>query len=311
MILTVTLNPSVDHALFVDALRLHDTNRAARVERDAGGKGVNLSRVLHNLGGDTVASGFLGGGPGAYVRSVLDREGVPHRFVEIAGETRVNVSIEEASGKPPTCVNEPGPTVSPEELDRLADLVREALGEASWLSLGGSLPPGATSQEMIRLGEIAKASGRRLALDADGAILKAGLALRPDFIKPNAKEASRLLDRPIEDVAGAVVAAAELRNMLAEDGVAVISMGADGAVMADADGVYVGYTPPVKCVSTVGCGDSMVAAILHSLDLGRSAREAFQWGLAAGAATASSEGSGLAQLSRVEELFPAARVEAA
>src|SRR5687767_14387149 len=106
MILTVTLNPSVDRAVFVDRLKVNDTNRVVRTETDAGGKGVNLSRVLRELGGETVATGFLGGGTGAYICKVLDLQDVPHCFVEVSGETRTNFSVEDAEQNPPTTFNE-------------------------------------------------------------------------------------------------------------------------------------------------------------------------------------------------------------
>ncbi len=141
MILTVTLNPSVDHTLFVGTIVLHDTNRVQRTERDAGGKGVNLSRVVAELGGKTSATGFLGGGPGAIIRQVLNDQGVLNEFTEVAGETRINFSIESGDG-PPTSFNEQGPEISPAELDTFRGRLQGHLREAEWLTLGGSLPKG-------------------------------------------------------------------------------------------------------------------------------------------------------------------------
>ncbi|RYG85468.1 1-phosphofructokinase, partial [bacterium] len=115
MLLSVTLNPSVDHALFLTELKVGDTNRVTRTERDAGGKGINLSRVYAEMGGETIASGFLGGGTGAYVRGVLEAQGVRHDFVTTSGETRLNFSVEDESHGKPTTFNERGPEISPEE----------------------------------------------------------------------------------------------------------------------------------------------------------------------------------------------------
>ena len=142
MILTVTLNPCIDQTVFVDGLKLHDSNRVVRFETDAGGKGVNLSRVVAELGGESIATGLLGGGPGAFVRKVLDAQGVRHGFVEIEKDTRTNVAVEDGSGEAPTSFNAKGPLVSEQEWDALVDKVRALANGADWVTLGGSLPQG-------------------------------------------------------------------------------------------------------------------------------------------------------------------------
>src|SRR5690554_5389719 len=101
MILTITLNPAVDRVVFVEGLKVGDTNRVVRTERDAGGKGINSSRIVASLGGETLATGFLGGGVGAYIRSVLKDENVPNEFVRVKEETRINTNIEDGGGGPP------------------------------------------------------------------------------------------------------------------------------------------------------------------------------------------------------------------
>lgn len=310
MILTVTLNPCVDHTLFLDSIALGDTNRASKVERDAGGKGINVSRVIHNLGGHTVATGFLGGGAGAYVRATLDREGVGHEFAAIKDETRLNFSVETAAGTPPTCFNEPGPMILPEELESLLSIVRNQLSNARWVVLGGSRPGGLPDDILYQIGLMAREAGVPFALDADGQVLKQGIPAGPSFLKPNSSEASRLLGRTLSTVEDCIAGAREISGMTsAEDPIVVISRGADGAVMWARGETWVGKSPSVVCRSTVGSGDSMIAATLTHLSQGASPAEALRFGLAAGAATASNEGSGLATLEDVNELAIRASVE--
>jgi len=311
LILTVTVNPSVDHTLFVDKVALYDTNRASRVERDAGGKGVNVSRVVHGLGGETMASGFLGGGTGAYVRAILASEGVRQNFIEIADETRLNFAVEASDGNPPTTFSEPGPCVSAEELQTLVANLKACLFNASWLVVGGSRPCGLPQDIFRRLGQIARAEGVPFALDADGELLLAGLLAGPAFLKPNVAEASRLLERPLVSLSDIAVAAAEISTLAAyggEEPIVVISRGREGAVMRSKGEFWVGTAPEVVCNSTVGSGDSMVGAMLTSLARGATPQDALLHGLAAGAATAAKEGSGLATLSEVNALLPFASV---
>lgn len=310
MVLTVTLNPSVDRAVFVQQLKVGDTNRVVRSETDAGGKGVNLSRVLRELGGETVATGFLGGGPGAYICKVLEDQDVPHCFVQVHGDTRTNFSVEDADQNPPTTFNEKGPEVLAADIDHLFARVKEYLPKLTWLAMGGSLPPGAPTDVFRRLTELAHEAGVKALVDADGEAMKLAMSARPDFIKPNEKEASRLLGRELSGRNDALEAAMELYQHLGGgDKIAIISRGAGGAVMACEDGEFDGITPSVEMRSTIGCGDSMLGGMLWAMQSGKGLEESFCWGLASGAATASTDGTEIARRAVVENLLPSARIE--
>lgn len=310
MVLTVTLNPSVDRAVFVQQLKVGDTNRVVRSETDAGGKGVNLSRVLRELGGETVATGFLGGGPGAYICKVLEDQGVPHCFVQVHGDTRTNFSVEDADQNPPTTFNEKGPEVLATDIDHLFARVKEYLPNLTWLAMGGSLPPGAPTDVFRRLTELAHEAGVKALVDADGEAMKLAMAARPDFIKPNENEASRLLGRELSGRNDALDAAMELYQHLGGgDKIAIISRGAGGAVIACEEGEFDGITPSVEMRSTIGCGDSMLGGMLWAMGAGKSLEESFRWGLASGAATASTDGTEIARRPIVESLLPSARIE--
>lgn len=312
MILTVTLNPSVDRTLFVEGLRPHDTNRIVRCETDAGGKGVNVSRMAVRLGHTTCATGFLAGGTGAFVRRRLDDEGVPHEFVEVGGETRLNVSVEDGSGKPPTTFNERGAAVDGLDFERLAEVLARRAAGAAWAVLAGSLPPGADAQTYATLAGLLRSAGLRVAVDADGEPMKAAMAVGPDFVKPNAAEAARLLGRDAGSPDGAVAAARELSDQMVKTGsslaLAAVSMGADGAALACPAGAWWGEALAVEAKSTIGSGDSMVAGIVGALSQGSSPEEALRWGLAAGAATALSDGADIGRREDALRLFGAARV---
>lgn len=338
MILSVTLNPSVDHALFVDELKIGDTNRVKRTERDAGGKGINLSRVIAELGGKTLATGFLGGGPGDYVKGVLDRQGVSHDFIEVSEDTRINFSVEDLSLRPPTTFNEQGPHIRVEELDRLFAKVTELLStphpptsssrggsEAApvgsrreeneerdfrWMTLGGSLPPGVPVDVFAQLIRIAHEHGVKVALDADGEPLKLGIEAGPEFLKPNARECSRLLGRTIETPEEALEGANAVYDQLPRTCIVVVSLGQEGAVMACDQGLFRGLTPQVDVRSTIGSGDSLIAGMLWAIEEGKAVEDALRWGLACGAATATTDGSEIARRPVIDRLLPLARVVA-
>lgn len=306
MILTVTLNPSVDHALFVETLKPYDTNRVIRTETDAGGKGVNLARVAAELGAHTIATGFLGGGNGAFVRKVLDRQHVQHDFIEIEGDTRTNISVEDNTEKPPTTFNEPGPQISPEALEQLVQKCRQLAPTAKWVALGGSLPPGVPKDIFKTLATLFREQGKKVALDADGEPMQLGVQAGINLIKPNAKEAERLVKRPVQTLPDAVTAARELQKHAR---IAVISRGEDGAVMACDDGLYNGISPAIHARSTIGSGDSLVAGMLWALLEGQSLEDAFRWGIAAGAATATTDGSEIARKPTILDLLPRVQIE--
>ncbi len=312
MIVTVTLNPCVDRTLFVDGLKVHDTNRVTRTEMDAGGKGLNLSRVATRLGANTLALGFLGGEAGEYVRLRLAQEGVAERCVTIAAATRTNISVESGDG-PPTTLNEPGPPITTEEYQALEAELRRQPADGQWVVFAGSVPPSLPRNVIADLARCAHQAGCQVMVDADGDVMKHALNEPLDFIKPNRSEAERLLGRSLPEIKDVAAAARELHQRLLAQGSAlglvVISLGAEGAVMASPRGTWHGLPIPVEARSTIGSGDSMVAGILTALTSGLDESEALRYGLAAGAATAMTSGSDIGQRADFDALLPQARVQ--
>jgi 1-phosphofructokinase family hexose kinase len=307
VILSITLNPSVDRSVFIEGLKVHDTNRVVRTETDAGGKGINLSRIVREMGAETRAAAFLGGGPGAFVESVLKTEGVPLSAIWVSSETRLNVSVEDGSGMPPTTFNERGPEISAVNLKAMLALCSELAPRARWACLGGSIPPGVPVSIYADLTEMFQSAGCLVVVDADGEAMKLALEAKPDLVKPNQDEAARLVGSPIDSLDQALDVAAQLGQL----GVsyAMVSMGATGAVLVTENDRWIGHAPQMAARSTIGSGDSLIGGFLASLTLGRTVEESFQWGLACGSATATTSGSEIGRCPVIQDLFGQVRIE--
>lgn len=306
MILTITLNPSVDRTLFVESLKPRDTNRVIRTETDAGGKGVNLARVARELDGRAFATGFLGGPAGKLVRQTLEAEGVEHAFVEVEGETRLNITVEDRQG-PPTSFNEPGPTISLQDWSALSDFLENLYPAATYVAMGGSLPPGVPADAYLILQRAAREYGCLSVVDADGYALQNAMREPPFLVKPNGAEAGRYLRRDIQTMEDALDAAREFVSRGVE--IAIVSMGADGAALASASEEMLARPPRVEAVSTIGSGDSLVAGFLVGLEQGMSLAESLRLGVAAGAATAMTNGSEIGRRETILSLISEVQIE--
>jgi len=314
MILTITLNPSIDRTLYLEKLVPYDTNRVLSVEEDAGGKGLNVSRIVQNSRGQTKALIFLGGATGQFIAKVLTNECVPFQKVLIHNESRINISIEDATGNPPTSVNPIGPEIFPEEWEEFCEQYKEACKGASWVVLSGSVPQAIPRNAYAILGKWAKEADAKVALDADGDALTFGLECGPDLIKPNQFEAARWLGHPVETFEDAVKASHEMLERLTKLGsknpICLLSRGKDGAILTSKDqGDFHGTSPGIVSQSTVGAGDSMVGGFLCSLQRGEDLSTALQWGLASGAATATTDGTKIGPIHVIELLFSEANVK--
>ncbi len=299
---TVTLNPAVDEAIAAESLLLGGINRCALDAVDPGGKGVNASRVIHRLGRSTLALGFVAGVTGDFLRTALDAEGVPHAFESVDGLTRINVMLYERASSRRTRLYLPGATVPLARIDALKTALASAPA-GSIVLLGGSLPPGLPETLYGDLVAWLHAHDVRTIVDTSGPPLAHALAARPLLIKPSLEEAEELLGRRLPDTASVVAAAREPQ----ERGAAfvVISRGEDGAIGLDAEGAWEARPPAVTACSTVGSGDSMVAALAIALNEGLPFAEGLRLGSAAGAATAITRGTQLCDPHEIERLLGA------
>jgi len=287
MIVTVTLNPSLDRTLEVASLVHGEGIRADHSMEDPGGKGVNVAKVLTAAGSDAVAVLPVGGPIGHALVALLDEAGIAKVTVPIAGKTRANVTVVEPDGTT-TKLNEPGPVLAPAEVDAIVAAVAANVTAGGWVVVAGSLPAGLSTDVVVRLGEVAAQAGAKFALDASGAALHDGLVCKPDLIKPNAEELSELLDIPLETRDEVIAGMQKARDLGA--GAVLCSMGADEALLLDSSGLWHATGPKVTVRSTVGAGDSLLAGFLHG---GGHGSQALKVGVAWATAAVSTPGTGV------------------
>lgn len=244
MIVTVTPNPALDITYEVPELRPGETHRVRAVHTRAGGKGVNVARVLAALGHDVLVMGLVGGPSGAAVRADLDAAGVPHELVPCAGETRRTVTV--AAGGRATLFSEPGPAVAPEEWAAL----EARIPDADVLVVSGSLPPGVDDDAVARIAARLAARGVPVIVDTSGEPLRRA-APHAWAVKPNAAELAELTGSG-DPVAGARALGARA---------AVVSLGPAGLVAVTGDGVHRVAPPEVVTGNPTGAGDAVVAAL--------------------------------------------------
>jgi 1-phosphofructokinase len=279
MIVTLTLNPSLDRTIEVDRLVRGTMTRATSARLDPGGKGVNVSRALLANRVPSVAVVTVGGADGDQLVRLLEADGIPLRAVGVAGRTRSNVTIAEPDGVV-TKLNEPGEPLSRAELDAVADAVLAETETASWVVTCGSLPPGVPTGIYARLCEFFTSAGVLVAVDASGPALLAALDAKPALIKPNREELAEAVGRPVDSIGAAIEAAEQLRDRGA--GSVLASLGADGAVLVEEEGVTIGEAPIAEARSTVGAGDALLAGFLAAGARGSAAlAEGLAWGAAA------------------------------
>jgi 1-phosphofructokinase family hexose kinase len=305
MIYTVTLNPSLDRTLHYARVAWGAVNRAASSRLDLSGKGVNISIALQQLGIESVMLGFAAGVSGRALVEGLTAQGYRCAFVEIAGETRSNITlIEDETGRSAK-LNEPGPPVAEGDLVALEERLCALLAPGDLVALAGSLPPGAPEDCYARLIAAAHARGALVALDSSGAALREGCRAAPDLIKPNESEAEALLGRPVGgDLVGELRA---LRGMGPQR--VLLSQGALGAAYADEEGCWQATPPAIVEVNNVGAGDATLAGALYAWAQGLPPEELARWAVATGTATAQTDGTTFPTRDVVEELYGRVRIE--
>lgn len=305
MIYTVTLNPALDKTVEIPGMALDTVNRITEMRTDPGGKGINVSKVIAKLGGESCAAGILGGESGRTLEKLLEGEPFATRFRFVEGQTRTNLKIIDREGHTNTDINEPGLTVTAAELDALLRELLAELRPGDIVVLAGSLPKGAPQDTYRTWTAACKKAGARVFLDADGALLAEGLKAAPYLIKPNDGELSRLAGKKLETLEELT---AEGRKLL-ERGIerVVISLGGRGALyLRKGSTIYAeGLRVPVG--STVGAGDSVVAALAYAEAQGLSEEEAVRLSTAAGAANVMCSGTQAAEREAVEALLPKVR----
>jgi len=307
MIATVTLNPSLDRTVTVEELIVDEANRLTSLRRDPGGKGINVSRVIHELGGETIAYGFIGGIDGETLKQLLQQQGVHFDFTSIKGEIRSNFIITDLTTCHQTRIDAPGPHIMRHELQKLIQKVKHISPKPDYLVFAGSVPPAVPADIYRQLIEAAKNNGIKTVLDSDNKWLKEGIKARPNVIKPNVHEAEELLDKRLKNESAIVKALRLLVDRGIE--VAVISRGKEGLIAATADKVIKAIPPEVEVSSTVGAGDSTIAGLVLKLNEGLSLDEASRWAVAAGTAATLTPGTELCRREDLERLLSKVKIK--
>ncbi|MFR7986441.1 MAG: 1-phosphofructokinase [Clostridia bacterium] len=297
MIYTVTFSPALDYVIDLDELRLGETNRSQKESYYFGGKGINVSTVLTNLGIENTALGFVSGFTGSALERGLKDAGLKTDFIHLEeGITRINIKLRM---KQETEINTQGAAITESKLEALLGQL-ERLKEDDTLVISGNIPntlPDNIYEIMLkRLG----GRGIRFVVDATGMLLKNVLKYRPFLIKPNRSELEELTESKIQNDADLEVGAKKLQDLGARN--VLVSLGGDGAYLLCENGKQFRVPAIREAVkNTVGAGDSMVAGFLAGYMRKKDYEYALKLGIAAGSATACSEG--LAKREKIEEFF--------
>lgn len=283
MIYTVTFNPAIDYVINVDDFKSGLVNRVASDEKFAGGKGINVSRVLNNLGVKSKALGFIGGFTGKFIIDSLESQGVATNFIEVSEDTRINVKLK---SKEETEINGSGPLITGEDLDKLFKIV-ENLTEDDYLVLAGNVQKSVPSDIYAVLQEKCKAKNVKTIVDTTGDALVATLKNKPFLIKPNNHELGEIFNKELTNIDEIIKYAKKLIDMGAQN--VIISMAEKGALLICESGVY--HASPAKGIvkNSVGAGDSVIAGFLAKYSETEDLLEAFRWGATSGSATAFSK----------------------
>ena len=294
MVYTVTLNPAVDYVVELDNLKMGDINRTSNEKIFFGGKGINVSIVLQRLGIETTAMGIIAGFTGKALENSLRFEGVHTDFLEADGFTRINIKIKSS---PETELNGSGPFVDEQLLMGLIERLK-VLTNDDIVVLSGSLPASLKSNTYKRIIDELKDTGVKIVLDTSGPALKEAVSSSPYLIKPNLAEMSSLLNKKLTVESEVIEGAKRLQKFGARN--ILVSMGPMGAIFVGEDGTVMREEAKRgRVINTVGSGDSMVAGFIAGLPGGL--RSALRLGIAAGSATAFSEG--LATKNEIMQIF--------
>ncbi len=260
MITTITFNPSVDKTYVIDGFRPNSMNRASNIFYNAGSKGVNVSRVLHQLGCDTVALGFIGGMYGDILLNHRSAEGIREDFIRVSGSTRLNIKIVDSKTSGVTEINEMGESVTDSELRQLNNKIAEWADKSKVIVLSGSKLPLMQNSVYANIAKDAAAKNVPLYLDCGGATLREGINGKPYCVKCNLTEFEEMLgkrlttDQHIVDESKAIIEKKGLTQV-------IITTGAKGCIGVTKDEIYK-VTPQRTVVScVVGAGDAFMAGL--------------------------------------------------
>ena len=300
MIYTVTLNPALDRFIVVKQLLTEDTTRILSEKLYAAGKGIDVSRVIRELGGQSVALGLVGGYDGLKLEGLLVNAGIMTDFTRISGETRTNIVLQEKTRGKQYVISAPGPEISATEIGLFYQNISQ-IQDMDYLILSGSLPGGVTPNLYGQLILAGKKKNAFVILDTDGKSLRESLEYQPTCIKPNTYELSRLADRDLQTESEIFDFCEEIHKK----GVSyiVVSRGSKGLLLSSPEQKIKASAPPVEVDSAVGAGDSLVGGFIMAHSQGKDLPDCVRLACAAGTATAQTPGTELCHRMDVEDLL--------
>lgn len=280
MVYTVTLNPAVDYYLTMEELSLGGLNEIRDGYTLAGGKGINVSKVLKSCGVHSTATGFLGGFTGEYIKKDMRDYGIDDMFVNIVKETRINIKLNTTNCE--TEIAGQSPTISDVEYKKFCNILSDIIS-GDILVLSGSIPS-TMAKDIYKIIVDKMSKGVKIIFDSRGAGFKKALGPNIYLTKPNVKELEELFDEKFETTKEIIEAGKRLQKMGSQN--VLISRGKDGSILITENDVFIGNVPKGKLVSSVGAGDSMIAGFIYGISKGDDILTSYKLAIAAGSATA-------------------------
>ncbi|SHE30030.1 1-phosphofructokinase [Alkalibacter saccharofermentans] len=278
MIITVTLNPAVDHSIEVDGFKPGLVNKASKTYKKAGGKGINVSKTISYAGGKTTATGFLGGNTGEWISRELKNAGIIDKFIFTDKSTRTNIKIVDTATEEVTDINEKGDELDSMYLDSLESSLYSMINVGDMVVLSGSLPGGMSESVYETMILKSREKGAKVVLDATQEALKLALRAKPFMIKPNIHELEEIFDNPLDSIES--IKEACYKFIDSGVNVVLLSMGGEGALLVTRDFVKKIDGIKVKVKNTVGAGDSMVGSFVYKYEQTGNLEEAFKYAVA-------------------------------
>ncbi|HHW5540908.1 TPA: 1-phosphofructokinase [Staphylococcus aureus] len=283
MIYTVTFNPSIDYVIFTNDFKIDGLNRATATYKFAGGKGINVSRVLKTLDVESTALGFAGGFLGKFIADTLNNSAIQSNFIEVDEDTRINVKLKTGQE---TEINAPGPHITSAQFEQLLQQIKNTTSE-DIVIVAGSVPSSIPSDAYAQIAQITAQTGAKLVVDAEKELAESVLSYHPLFIKPNKDELEVMFNTTVNSDEDVI----KYGRLLVDKGAqsVIVSLGGDGAIYIDKEISIKAVNPQGKVVNTVGSGDSTVAGMVAGIASGLTIEKAFQQAVACGTATAFDE----------------------
>lgn len=296
MIYTIALSPSLDRVIEIEELIYDDVNEVVEEKSYPNGKGIDVSRVIKKLGGQSIVLGFVGGYNGLELEGRLVSEGILCDFTGIHDEIRANITVYQRKKKLQTLLSTPGPSVSETEGAAFFRKIQE-IPMNSIAVISGNIPAGVNESFYAQIITTLKGKNVRTFLDADEEALRIGVDAGPYLIKPNIHEFGRLVKKSVVEIDDILKYAKPYENIVEY---IVVSMGARGVVGISEKGSFLVSPPKVKVRSSIGSGDSLLAGIVFVLSEGGAFEDALIQGVACGTATALNPGNDLCQKEDVD-----------